>query len=380
MQDPNKGIAIYRQVVEQDPYNVAAHLSLADLYMRDAAAGPLAIQEHLHVVRLDPAKVDSLHALFRLWDGLRQADKAFCAAGVLHFLKATNDVEISSYNDARNRLPPERPDGLQQADVDLLMHPAARTALTEVLRAVGDQVSRLYPPNLEALGIDRKQDRLKPDNAVFKAIRSVAQLFGVEDFEVYTAHRGVVTLETGEPLAVCVGSDVVRRFNAREQKFLFGRAAMGLVNRSALVSKLSSGELADLLGNAIRIHQPGFNGLGRRNDETVKNLRKTLSRKALKALEVPAASLAGTPALDLKDFAQALQYSGDRAGLLLCGDVTVGLQMVLRDDPNFATAKPEATEPLLQAVRQRDDLRAMINFVLSEECFKLRAKLGVALP
>ena len=55
---------------------------------------------------------------------------------------------------------------------------------------------------------------------------------------------------------MCVGQDVVRKFNAREQKFLIGRAVLGLLNKTAVLSKLSPGETADLFGNSVRIHAP----------------------------------------------------------------------------------------------------------------------------
>lgn len=377
LDNPQKAISLYRHVAEQDPQNVQAHVSLADLFMRDAAAGPMAIEEHRHVLRLDPTRVDSLHALFRLWDGLRQHDKAFCAAGVLTFLRAANEMEGAFYNEARNRLPGEKQERIQPQDLDLLIHPLARNGVVEVMRAVGDQLGKLYPPNFEALGIDRKADRLKPDHAVFKAIRSVANVFGVEELEVYQSRRGLITLETTEPLAVCVAQDVVRRFNAREQKFIIGRAVLGLVNKTAVVGKLTVSELADVLGASVRIHSPNFNGLGRKNEELVKSLRKAYSRKALKQLEGPAAALAGASRLDLEEILLGLRQSADRAGLLMCGDPSVGLGVVLREDANYS--RVETTDPVLQALRSDEDLRSLLTFSLSDDYFRLRTRVGLAI-
>ena len=56
LNNPQKAISIYRHVADQDPGNVQAHLALADLFMRDAAAGPMAIEEHRNVLRLDPTR------------------------------------------------------------------------------------------------------------------------------------------------------------------------------------------------------------------------------------------------------------------------------------------------------------------------------------
>jgi hypothetical protein len=204
-------------------------------------------------------------------------------------------------------------------------------------------------------------------------------VFGVEEFEVYQARRGLMTLETTEPLSVCVGADVVRKFNAREQKFLIGRAVLGLLNKTAVLSKLSQGETADLFGSSIRIFAPQFSALGRKNEETVKQLKKAYSRKALKALETPALALGDAQKVDLKPMTAGLALSADRAGMLMCGDIAVGLGLVLREDPSMANTKVDTADPVVQALKQRDDLRDLMAFSLSDDFFRLRQRLGLAL-
>jgi tetratricopeptide (TPR) repeat protein len=377
LEEPGRAVTLYRQIVDLDTTNVQARASLAGLYMRDAASAQLAIEEHRHILRLEPTRVDSLHALFRLWEGLKQNDKAFCAAAVLHFLRSANEVEAAFYTEARSRLPQETQERLALADVDTgLMYPASRGPLLEVLRAVGDQLGKLHPPQFELLGVDRKTDKLKPDHAVFKAVRAVAQVFGVEEFEVYQARRGLIALETAEPLAVCVGQDVVRRFNAREQKFLIGRAVLGLLNKTAVLTKLSRGETADLFGNSVRIFAPQFTALGRNNEELVRQYRRACSRKALKALEPAALELGPQSKVELEPVVEGLGFSADRAGLLMCGDVSVGLTLALREDPNFANVRVDNAEPLLQALRERADLRQLLSYALSDDFMRLRQRLG----
>jgi hypothetical protein len=172
---------------------------------------------------------------------------------------------------------------------------------------------------------------------------------------------------------------VVRRFNAREQKFLLGRAALGLLNKAAVLAKLSQGETADLFGNSIRIHAPQFSALGRRNEEAVKQLKKAYSRKALKALEIPAMAMGDVQKVELSPWLDALDYSADRAGLLMCGDVAVGLGMVLREDPNFAGARQDGAEPVLNAVREGERLRTLLAFSFTDDFFRLRQRLGLSL-
>jgi nitrogen regulatory protein PII-like uncharacterized protein len=54
--------------------------------------------------------------------------------------------------------------------------------------------------------------------------------------------------------------------------------------------------------------------------------------------------------------------------------------MVLREDPAFASSKPEDPESVVRAVRERADLRALLSFSVSEELFTLRERVGPTLP
>ena len=379
LETTQRAIDTFRQVTELDPANVTALASLAELFARDPASISMAIEMHRGLLRLEPTRVESLRALFRMWESLKQLDKAFCAASLLVFLKAANEIELAFYGEGRNRLPTDFRGTLGPPELMLVHHPTARSALIDVLRAIGDQFARLAPPNLEQQGIDRRADRLKGDHAFVKALAAVVQLFGEAEFEAYQARRGMVTLETGEPLAVLVGPDTVRRFNVREQRFLLGRASLGLVDRAAIARKLSTGEFADVLGNSVRIHQPTWLGLGRRNDEQAKNLRKAYSRKTLKQLEEPAAAMATAGQVAIEPFLQGLQYSMDRAGLLVCADVLAGLGLVFREESPPNTPKAESFEVVEKLLALRPDVRELMAFSLSDDFFRLRQRLGVSL-
>ena len=110
----------------------------------------------------------------------------------------------------------------------------------------------------------------------------------------------------------------------------------------------------NLLGDCIRVVISDFDGLGRRDEERIRTLRKMFSRKTLRALENPAWEVAHGRVPDLGRTLQGLFASGNRAGLLVCGDPAVALTMVLREDPAFVSSKaPEAPESIVRAVRDR---------------------------
>jgi len=379
--DLSRAVAACRTAVELDPGSLEARAALADMLSKDPGSADLAVDAHREVLGVDPVRPLSLETLYEIWDSQRMLDRSFCAASVSVFLNGGPPRAIHLHLDWRGRLPTEPHARVEGESLGLLLHPDARNPLSEVLRAVGDQVARLYPPDFEALGVDPRADRLRSDHPVVRSIRLVAEGFGVHDFEVYQARRGLMVAETGDPPSICVGHDVVRRFNSREQKFLIGRAVFALLERTALAAKLPEEELADLLGDCIRLVVPDFDRLGQRNEERLRTLRKMFPRKTLRALESPAWEVAHGRVPDLRKTLQGLFASGNRAGLLVCGDPAVALTMVLREDPAFASSKtPEDPESVIRAVRERADLRALLSFSVSEELFTLRDRVGPTLP
>ena len=110
----------------------------------------------------------------------------------------------------------------------------------------------------------------------------------------------------------------------------------------------------------------------------MKSLRKAYSRKALKALESPAASLSSGKGLDLEETIQALRLSADRAGLLMCADPNVGLQVLLREDTGSSRVG-DSVDQILQTLRAKEDLRQLMTFSLSDDYFRLRGRMGMSI-
>jgi len=378
--DETRAIFNYRLAAELQPSSADVHAALAALLEKDPGSMEQAVEAHRAVARIDPGNVESLRALFRIWERDRRLDRAFCAASVLVFLRSATDRATNLNIDWRGRLPQDGTDRLGDEELALLHGAEASGPLVEVLRAIGDELGETLTPSFESLGVDRRSDRLRTDHPIHRTIRLVAETFGVSGFDVYQARRGLVVLEPGRPQILCVGQDVVRKFNVREQKFIIGRAVLGLLNKTALFSRLGSEEAANLLGGAVRAVVPGFSGLGNPPVEMVQSLRKRLSRRGQRALGPAARGVASGPVADLPATLDALSAAANRAGMLMAADPGQALELVLREDPGFSSPQPDAAEPVLRAVRERADLRALLTFAVSEEFFALRRKVGLALP
>jgi hypothetical protein len=299
---------------------------------------------------------------------------------VLSLCKALTEAETASFTEARGRAPQETTEVLTPDEMDAtLQHPGARVPLADVMRIIGDQLHKVYEPGLEELGVT-KSDRLKPDKPLYRLAKTMCAVFGVEKVDVYQGKRGAqITLENTDPLSMVVGPDMVRRYQEREQRFLFARAAYQLRNKMAVAYRFDNTRLADLIGNAVRVVMPDFNRLGKADPDMTKRLRKAMSGKAIKALECVAQELAGAKTLDIGAWLQASTWSADRAGLLLSGDIASALNVLLREDPATTSIRLDSTEQILGALRKRRDMYEMFSYVTSDDHFKLRTRLRLAL-
>lgn len=380
LSDLQKAIQNYRFAVEMAPDQVQPRTCLADLMARAGSMPAAAIEEHRAVLRIDPHRLESYHSLFRLFGATRQLDRAICCGHVLSFFKALTDVETASFVETRGRAPADTTEILSDVEMDAtLQHPTARHPLADLMRLIGDQLHKVFEPGLAEYGVSRS-DRLKPDHPLYKLAKSLCAVFGVEKLEVYQGKRGAhITLENTDPLSMVVGPDMVRRYQAREQRFLFARAAYQLRNKMAIAYRFDIVQLADLIGNTIRLVEPEFNRLGRPDPDMTKRLKKAMSGKAIRALELIAPELIAAKSLDMSAWLQASSWSADRAGLLLSGDIASALHVLLREDPSLTGMKLDTAEQLLGAIRSRRDMSELLAFVTSDDHFKLRGRLRLSL-
>jgi cellulose synthase operon protein C len=199
----------------------------------------------------------------------------------------------------------------------------------------------------------------------------------VDQFEAHQSNRGWTALETTDPLSICVSQEVLEKLSPSEQRFVLGRAMFGLLQKSAIVHKLHRRDLENLFGSAIRIFAPQSTLLGKPDEEQTRQLTKSLSRKARKALDAAVQGLAKVKTVRLDQALDGLVYSEDRAGLLICGDVSVALNLVLREESAAGSSAPDRanTDQIVHAIRNSPRLEQLLRFSLSNEHFELRQKL-----
>lgn len=357
-----------RAALDLDPERDDVRAAMADVAEDPHPA--MALDQHRRLLARDPARVASWNALYRIFTRLRSHDGAFVAASVLRWLGALSPGpgadQLLLEGDRQTLAPPPT---LAADDFERLRAPGDRGPLADLVAAAGDVLATVLVDPRETRGAP-----VRADHPFRRVLAELARALGAGSFELYAAPLGRLTVEPGNPPAVCVGADLAHRSTIREQRFMLGRAAARLRTRSALVEAFP-GDFPDAVGAAIRLVVPGYAGLGTPGDDLSRRLERAASRKVRRALEEPARALALRSAPDLAAWRAAAATTADRAGLVLAGDVPTALDLLLRDD----SGRKPAPGDRIAALRARPEAMALLAFAAGEAHLSLRQKLRVAI-
>jgi cellulose synthase operon protein C len=373
---PADAILSYRRALDLDPGDEAARIALADLFTTDRNHYAEAKAEHRWLLHQDAARADSYRALLRIFLDEQQNDRAYCAVAVLSFLELGDEAVDKVHAELRKRLPAEPGQPLTaELREHQLLHPEARTPLTTVLRIIGDYLDKVVSWPAERYPLQRA-DRLKADHPIRQLCDRLAASLGVGELRVFSGRGSeLVALPTSPPVLM-VGPAALGAYPERAQRFLLGRLIGSISDRSQLGSLLDPSVMADVVGAALRLAHPRASvTLGPPNAELERKLARALPRKVRKQLEDMAPGPWCEPADGGADWLRSLSSSADRVGLVLAGDIAAALGAA----SSFGHTPEDGDGSPSSRVRQVPALADLCVFAVSEELFRLRAALGLAI-
>jgi golgin subfamily B member 1 len=378
---------------------VSARVLLAKLYGDQAENAEAALRNHHELVRADIAREDSLRTLAHSYLRAGRTDWARCCFEVLELL-GLDDKEDRAFL-AAHPAPSRRPEDPYAASIEegegsrLLAHPDARL-MSELFATIWEGVPGLGGPTLESLGLT-SLDKVSPisDAAIGQIFGQVAKAFGNRRASLYVsppADNSSITILLTPPPAIVIGPSLVDQDPAT-LRFLVGRALELARPEYILGAAMPGADFAQLFISVLKAFHPRHAKwrAGETSAASVEaqKLKKALPYKVAKRLAELFQEYETTP-WSSAHWRRVVHETGNRAGLLACGDLRTAASIVYRENqlqnavdadetPGPVNGAPSAGQ-MLEAARRPGPLRELLRFALSEEHFTVRELLGTAVP
>ena len=360
-----------------DPLDIEAIERLAAIYGR--ASNRSAANQHLQAAvahhRAELARRPFDLTLYRqigrvfLWQ--RIFDRLYCACVVQFHLGELEEVQQRFLWTHHRRCSSVPKGPLPRSRYEALILPeAARGAIRDLLSAAGRGLQRRATIDPASLGID-KSSKVKKDDPLRAVCDEVAALLGGVDFDLSISRTqpDLITAEMLTRPTLILGDRVAKNMVTSVERFRIGRALFLIAENALVLRDLSVRDINHLLvaiGRCglpptelpLSVKQP------EQVEEEVRGLSKLLARKDRKVMGTLLPQMAqAMESVNIADFARALGFGANRAGLVAAGEPKVALE--------------EATQ-LTGSPDSGPEMADLMQYLMSEEYFTLRMELGIA--
>lgn len=314
-------------------------------------------------IEREPMNVAHHRVLYRLYEDSGDVDRAYCVASVLVFLDAADSAQRARYTDLRPRGVPQFRARLGRAAwIRDVAHPGLDRAIGGVFEVVARAARMLRVRELRArgrlpsLGGVEREHRDAPRRIAAKAFFGAAAVLGVDAKELWirpTAPERVSVAPAEEPASV-IGSSLLSGWSVPELMFVFGEhLTLHLGEHAVRAHAPSLVELRALL-TAATVANPSV-----RREALMRELRED-ERQRLAHLVGSIGARA-----DLARWVHCSELTGVRAGLLLCGDLSIAAKIV-RHEPSLGSE-----------VTADEKVRELVRFTVSDAYARVRRALGI---
>ena len=381
------GIDALEKAVAIDTDRLSARLHLARLYASSPERAELAPQNHRALLRLDPTCEESLHALAADCLANGQSDHAWCCLETLDVLGLATDTERAIFE--QHPRPERSTDEPYAGSVGeserhgRLVHPDTRV-IAEVFAALWEGIPSLSQTTLDGLGVTPK------DKVSAISDLDVAKIFSQAGKALSNQRAGLylkpdadfqgVRLVAAAPTAIVIDKAFAEQLPIPELRFRIGRALELLRPEFILAATLESSALDDLFQATLKAFHPKHNRWRAGSEDSVAEeaakLKKALPYKLAKRIaEIFQENVDAD--VDCSRWRAAVLETGNRAGLLLCGDLRTAVRVVLRDS---SVGLPDSipSETVREHAQKAGPLKALLRYSGSDDHLALREILGTA--
>jgi tetratricopeptide (TPR) repeat protein len=369
------GIMLTEAIAKLEPSNLAWSEKLADLYGWGKEHAAKSVPLHARLLEANPARVDSFRMLYRIHSGDENPDEAWCAVSILALLNQASPEERKFYKDCQPADVPTPQSRLKEEHwKKLLLHGELDQNISAIFAVISEPIFRQKARAAQEFGLnaDGAIDVRKDKSPFAQFVNFASGTLSLEPPQLFFHDgqgSGFQLVDTRPPVMVA-GQTASSLKDRLGLAFTLGQQ-LTLLNPGLYVRKLiSSGtELSAWLLASIKIFVQGLpvpSELAGAVQERLQPLRDGLDNAQLERLQgYVQAFVAKSGGVNLKQWARSIDFTCDRAGLLLCGDVSVAVRIL----------KEQISDKAVLAER----LRAITLFTVSDEHHRLREQIGTAL-
>jgi golgin subfamily B member 1 len=383
---PAAAVEAYERAVEADPERVGARLALTALYGESPENAEAALRNNRLLVRADITRSEPLRALAATYDAQGRVDWARCCYELLD-LFGLADTRDRAFLEAHPApvLKPEDPytGTIEENDRGRwLAHPEARV-MSEVFASIWEGIPGLGKTTLEGLGVSA-QDKVSPISEldIGKLYGQIGKALGNKRTNLYInwdPNFQGVELVAAPPPAVVIDQGLGTGDESVDIRFLLGRALELTRPEYILAATVAPREFAQLFASVLKAFHPRHARwrAGEKSAEQAAKVKKALPYKVSKRLVELFQENDATPFSSVR-WRQVVHETGNRAGLLMCGDLKVAARIVLGETVPTLVRSEVTPEVLREHARTKGPLRELLRYAISEEYFNLRESLGTS--
>ncbi len=369
------GIMITEVISKLVPEDATWREKLADLYGWRPEYAEKAVALHRSMIEDNPARVESFRGLYRIFSAEEEPDQTWCAASMLSLLNQASPDERKFYRDFQPEDVPTMQSRLKDEHWSRqLFHPELNQNISAIFSVVGKAISKAKARSVEKFGLSPESavDPAKDESDFCRFLNFAAGALGIDPPPVHFHEgqgSGFSLIESNPPVLV-VGKEAQKLKDRMGLAFALGQQLTVLKPGLFVHRLVSSGtELSAWLLASIKIFVPALPvpaDLAGPVQERLSPIRDALSASDIEKLQGYVQTFVSTAAdVNLKRWARAIDRTGDRAGLLVAGDVAVAVRML--------------KEQIEDKGQLSSRLRDLTLFTVSDEHHILRTRLGTAL-
>lgn len=361
-----------------DPGNRQRAEQLAGIYSAEPKRYfAKAVKVHGDLLALNPYRIESYQALRKLYTEAKKPDESWCTCMALTVLKSAEPDEEKFYKTHRSKDPAAATTAFTSEMWGRhIVHPSQDPLLTDIFASITPAVIAARTQSLSAFGVSAgdKRDAANDEADLARTLVYAAGVTGIALPDVYyrTKDAGGLSFLFTDPPSIGLGKGALAGGPGKALAFVAGRHLSYLHHGHYLRMLVPTGSgLRAWLLAAIKTAVAQFpipKNLASDVNQNLQILSTGLAGPAKDRLKSHVNKLlAAAPELDLKKWVAAVDLTADRVGFILANDLEIATAIV-RASPDASAGLP-----------QKERLKELHLYCVSDEYLSLRHKLGISI-